>query len=155
MASFQYNDKVWKKLLKRVGLLAHARVRVGVLSGSGGDSPTESGLTMLDIAMIHEFGAPKAGIPERSFIRLTFEMDQSKLAKFTARLARLIILGEVSVERALSLLGEFGVSRVKKTIIDGVSPALAASTIAAKGSSKPLVNTGQLLNSIGHDRTKV
>lgn len=124
-------------------------VKVGVLASKGG-AARRGKISMAELAAIHEFGSPAAGVPERSFIRRTFAAKEQQLATFSARLAAAIIGGQMSVNRALDLLGAWGASEVKKTITEGegVPPPNAPTTIAKKGSDRPLVDTGRLLGAI-------
>lgn len=153
------DKRVWVKLLKRI-TRSRARVRVGVLqSGDGGTVHGE--ITMVELAAIHEFGAPKANIPERSFIRRTFIDNRGELKQMQAQLARAIITGGkgvnqhttgMTVRGAMEILGTWGAAKVKNTISQtDIPPPLKEATIAAKGSSKPLVDTGQLLQSITYE----
>lgn len=143
------SDAVWKAIFGRVRGLKHARVKVGVVGSAAREE--EDGTTLAEIAAIHEFGAPAAGIPERSFLRSTFRNPQKleQLRKLQARLARDLIAGKIDVARAMGLLGAWGAGAVKATITrDGEFAPLKPSTIAKKGSSRPLIDSGQLLNSI-------
>ena len=72
------------------------------------------------------------------------------LAKMCAKLSKAIIEGKMDEAKALGLLGLWAVSEVRKTIRAGIAPELAPSTIAAKGSSLALVDTGGLIASITH-----
>ncbi len=53
-----------------------------------------------------------------------------------------------SVEKALGQLGAFFKGKVQKKMVDLSTPANAPSTIKAKGSSNPLIDTGFLRQSI-------
>lgn len=112
-------------------------VKVGVLGGG----------QLVDIALIHELGAPKAGIPERSFLRSTFEAKAKQLGKLAEQMAKKALEGQ-GVEQSLNLIGTYLAAEIKKTIVNRIAPANADSTIARKGSDVPLVDTGQLINSI-------
>ena len=46
-----------------------------------------TGLRVLDIATIHEFGAPAAGIPQRSFVRATVDEHRADIARIQRALA--------------------------------------------------------------------
>lgn len=48
----------------------------------------------------------------------------------------------------LALSGEFLASKMVEEIQSGIPPALAQSTIDAKGSSTPLIDTGQMMGDI-------
>ena len=147
---FEIDDRVWKKLQKKIAKAAVSHVRVGVLGESGDDVYDGSGATVLEIAAFHELGT--ATVPERSFIRRTFRMEQDKLARAINKLAQQIVTDKLTVEGGLNVLGTWGVSRIKNAIVSGpgIPPPLADSTIEAKGSTRPLVDTGRLLNSITH-----
>lgn len=136
-----------RKLAQQVGQLGQQRVKVGVLASSGGRQRRGS-ITMAELATIHEFGSPAANVPERSFIRRTFTAKESEVTAMITRLLGAVVNKGMSASRALELLGAFAAAEVKKTITEGVSPPNAPSTVAKKGSSRPLIDTGRLLGSI-------
>lgn len=143
-------DKPWKALRKHVIEMAakKARVKVGVLGGEHGD-----GISMIEIAAIHEFGSPAANIPERSFIRSTFKRREADLEKVTARAASALFAGKIGLGQALGILGAWGVAAIQGTIrqhlTEGPEPQeLKPATIARKQSSTPLLDTGQLIGAI-------
>ena len=147
------DDRAWRKMTARVGELS-AAVKVGVLASTGGDARhPDSDITMVELAAIHEFGSPAAKIPERSFIRSTFRDKATLLGAVMGKLARGVVAGTMQPERALAILGEVGAAEVKKTITEGagVPPPLKPETVARKGSDRPLVDTGRLLDSITYE----
>lgn len=125
----------------QVGILADAPKKVGK-----GEEPTD--LTLVEIAALHEFGAPGAGIPQRSFVRGTVDAQKGAIQKLQKTLATQVFKGKIDRTKALDLLGMRIAAMIKKQISVGISPPLAASTVAEKGSSKPLINTGQLRSAI-------
>lgn len=151
------DTKKWDTIKAAVKRVGKAHVKVGVLAANGG-AATDDGITMVELAAIHEFGAPGAGIPERSFIRSTFKVHKTKeLANMQAKLAQAIILKDMPVKQALGLLGTWATAQVKRTISGRlVRPQLEESeagrrTIARKGSSTTLVDTGRLINAISFE----
>ena len=102
------------------------------------------------LAMIHEFGL---GVPERSFIRAAFDANREKYLANLQTLVSAIYDGKLTVGRALTLLGMQCASDIRKLIIDGagVPPPNAPATIKRKGSSRPLVDSAQMKNSITHE----
>lgn len=157
MARDGINDKVWRKLQGVLLALDKSFVKVGVLSGEGADTKTEDGkANMVGIAAIHEFGAPKANIPERSFIRRTLNEKEKELGNKSRALAEMIIRGDITHTRGLEILGTWAATEIKKTITKGkhIPPPLKPATIAAKGSDRPLVDTGRLVQSISHKVVK-
>lgn len=155
----------WKRILRDVKGLDKFSAHVGILASKGGAEvpPTKSvdgtsgevvgELSLLQIAAIHEFGSRRAGVPERSFIRRTFIAKRDELVKMCARLCREVITRGMNVEKAYALLGQWGAAEVKKTITEGegVPPPNAPRTVLAKGSSRPLVDTGRLVGAISYE----
>lgn len=151
--SYKIDDTIWRRIMRfaasRTPEAQESHVKVGVIASQGGSAQhSDSGLSVLEIAAVHEFGAPSVGIPERSFIRRTFANKSAEMAKICGQLAAQFLAG-LPLEKALGKLGLWGQNAVKQTITkDGVPPPLKPATIKRKGSSRPLVDTGQLLNSI-------
>jgi hypothetical protein len=138
-------DRGWQKILNLATKLDRAYVKVGVLKGD----QVSSGFTLVELAATHEFGSPAAGIPERSFIRRTFQEKQSETAAVISKLARQVITDGMPVERALNRLGAWGAAQVKNMITRGsIRPPLMPSTIARKGSNRPLIDTGRLVGAL-------
>jgi phage gpG-like protein len=152
------DDRAWRKILKTIGKMVSSdpHVRVGVLADKGGSAGHgDGGMTVLQVATIHEFGAPAAGIPERSFIRSTATNKEPEAAKMAERLAKAVVEGRMKPEKALDIYGTWFAAEVKKTITEqDIPPPLQPETIERKGSSKPLVDSGQLVQSITHEVVK-
>lgn len=150
------DDRVWRKLKKKLAKAVNSHVKVGVLAAKGGGEDHD-GITITDLAAIHEFGSDAAGIPERSFIRRTFITKEKDVARMSAKLAKGLLADKFSLRKALDLLGLFGATEVKKTITAGshIPPKLADVTIEKRRrksdnitSDRPLVDTGRLVQSI-------
>jgi len=143
-------DRGAKALLRRASELAARRhVRVGILA----DEPKKehagenAGVTLLEVAAAHEFGVP-GHIPQRSFIRATVDEKREEITALQVKLARLALAGKLTVDAALDQLGAKVAGMCQNRIAEGLEPALAQETIDRKGSSTPLVDTGQLRSSI-------
>jgi hypothetical protein len=70
------DDSGWRKLKAELLALERTEVQSGVL-GSEASQEHTAGITMVELATIHEFGAN--GIPERSFIRNGFDKYQEQI----------------------------------------------------------------------------
>jgi phage gpG-like protein len=149
--------KVWEEILSNAkGGLAGKRVKVGVLSTKGGDAKHgDNLLSIIELAAIHEFGSPAASIPERSFIRATLAKHRGELVAISQKLAQGLLKGKFDADAVLKILGEWAVAKVRAEITtgDGIPPPLKPRTIARKGSSRPLVDTGRLLGAIAYEIT--
>lgn len=105
-------------------------------------------LSIAQIATFAEFGTENA--PARSFLRAGFKHYKNEAQELTKRLYKDVTHGKRSVHEALGILGEWWKARIKEFIRAGIEPANAPSTIKAKGSSLPLVDTAQMINAIDY-----
>lgn len=135
-----------KRILRDLDRASGWRVAVGVHGQDAGDSGgfTAGEIDNVALAAIHEFGAPGASIPERSFLRAAFDRHVKKYERLLLRGARKIVAGTGTAKQAVALAGEAAVADVMNLINAGIAPANADATIVAKGSSTPLIDTGQL-----------
>lgn len=148
--SVTVTDRGWGNLQKLFASLGSQRptVKVGIF---GGQEPT--GIGTVQLATIHEFGAPAANIPERSFLRSTMDRGKPEYLETMKKLLGLVIDGRATVHDVLELLGQRISADVKKYIATGpgVPPPLRPATIRRKGSDRPLVDTGRMLASITYE----
>lgn len=139
------NGKGIKDLLKKVK--KPGTVAVGIIDpGLHGDGPFNTA----EIGYVHEFGSSDGRVPERSFIRSTLKVDRKEIISLSKRLLKKIINNEMTLEKGLGLLGLDVSDKISQRIVEIRTPPNKPNTIARKGSSNPLVDTGQLKNSITH-----
>lgn len=81
-------------------------------------------------------------------MRQTNQRHSRELQSITAELLRRIYAGRILPSKALTQLGVFWEGKIKQTFRDGVFAPLRPATIARKGSSKPLIDSGQLRQSV-------
>jgi hypothetical protein len=101
-------------------------------------------LDLIDVVVWMEFGTRT--VPERSFIRATADEIRAEMRGYIQGLLARLSDGSISVEQALDLVALKVIKHTKERIRRGIDPKLALRTIAAKGSSTPLIDTSQLLN---------
>jgi hypothetical protein len=148
-SSFKDRDNGYRALVRRVYGMKAPVITVGILAEAGKESHGDDSLTVLEVAVFNEFGTDR--IPERSFIRAWFDENESRLGIAVKRMTASVIAGKRTKEQALELLAQACVGQIQKRIANGISPPNAESTIAQKGSSKPLIGvTGQLRTSISY-----
>lgn len=138
-------------MLARAREIAGGRgVRVGILADEPKRSrePQDSGLSLVEVALIHEFGAPAAGIPQRSFLRAAIDEHAPDIRRLILAVAARALDGAITPAQALDQIGSKVAGWVQTRIDQGIAPSLKPETIARKGSSKPLVNVGQLKSAI-------
>lgn len=129
------------ELIKR--LRNPGTVEVGIIDAGTHQDSEE---TVASIGFQHEFGA--AGIPERSFLRGTLHGSRKDILTLNKKLLKNIVNMSMKVPHALGILGNFVADKVSQKIVSIRQPPNSPATILAKGSSNPLVDTGQLKNSI-------
>lgn len=137
------------------------RVRVGVIGAGAskpheeGDEPRERGtkaLTVGEIAIKHELGL---GVPERSFLRAYVDQNKVRIENELRMVLKRVVAGQVTPEAAAPLLGARYVGEIQQFIADNkVKPTDSAYTIALKGSSVTLVDTGQLRSAVTYEVEK-
>lgn len=124
-------------------------VDVGIIDA--GKHPSGD-ITVAGIGFVHEFGS--ATVPERSFIRSTIIERKKDIISLQKKLLKKISDGSMDVKTGLGLVGEFMSGAIKEKIVAISSPPNSPATIAKKGSSNPLIDTGQLKNSITYEVNK-
>ena len=87
-------------------------------------------------------------IPERSFIRAGYDQEKENIIRQSEKLLEKVLKLELPVDVFFNTLGELIVGMIQKYLTDLSSPPLHPATIASKGSSNPLIDTGRLRESI-------
>lgn len=148
-------------LKKRMEALQGKSVVVGVLSGNAIQREKGSDITLLEKAVIHEFGAPTQGIPERSFLRSTFSDEKDSAVKIIGIDANKYLLNGGDSNLPFVNAGRYLQGKIVDKITKGeIKPVLSDETKLARGRKKklgkrlpdesaiPLFDTGQLVNGI-------
>ena len=97
------------------------------------------------VAAIHEYGLGK--MPQRSFLRSAYDENKQTIDKMVDNIATGAIKG-MSVGTALNQLGNEVQGMVKKKIVNGPFVPNSPATIKRKKSSRPLIDTRRLSQSI-------
>lgn len=139
-------EEALKKLTKRLSE-SDQMVLVGVPKGAG---VYEDGLTIATIAAVNEFGSADGNIPARPFLRPAVEGGTHEYLSLVEKEMPDIAEGKHPMSRLLNRLGILAVGHVQKKIVEGPFTPNAPSTIRAKGSSSPLIDTGALRQSINY-----
>lgn len=137
------NTREGDKFLRELEQLAKNEVRVGFQAGKA----QEEGTDMVDIAMWNEMGT--SGMPARPFMRQAVDNGRSDIAAFMAEQKDTILNGG-SAENAFKQIGLFVKDIIQVTITEGSFVPNAPSTIKKKGSSKPLIDTGRMRQSVDY-----
>ena len=139
------------KKMKAMKEVKAKSVDVGVIASEATGRVYGNGVTVLQIAAIHEFGL---GSPERSFIRMPFSLKSREINKFIKlRLSKVLDTKE-SADKALGLIGVFAANISREAFETngyGQWADIDQATKNAKGSDQILTDKGILKNSITHE----
>lgn len=145
------DDNRSKEILKALQDLDGQYVQIGVLGDDG-----KGDVNIVSIATIHEYGAPKAGIPERSFIRASFDKNEDEYVKQIKDYVNRVLQGEVSGNTLYTKMGQTVAQDTQKHIRAKIPPSLQASTLRARRrrgneGTTPLIDTGRLIGAISYE----
>lgn len=141
-------SKLETVLAARVRELADKVAKVGWFESA---RYTEEGqnISVAEVAVIHEHGAPGAGIPARPFFAPTIAENSAMWTDKLASGARAVMAGKISAESMLEQVGALAAGQVRKTISEIREPALAESTLDQRRrdgySDQPLNRTGYMI----------
>ena len=162
-----------KRIAKELDKFNDFEVKVGIIAKPGAPKEVRNkeGMvvktkyekaTITKVALTHEFGSPTRGIPERSFLRSTLAASKKKVDNLiNKKLDKQMAKGKLDVKAIMKSVGVFLSREVKRSFrIGGMKsakfkkwPGLKDPTRRGKnkkGGAKPLIDTGQLRNSIGY-----
>lgn len=138
-------DKGYRELVERVYGMGAPKITVGVHASEAAEQEP-GGTTIGDVATWNEFGT--GDIPARSFIRAWFDQHEAEVRQWIKVQLLAVVKGQITKEQALQRVAERALGGIKQRMADGIDPPNAPSTIAKKGSSKPLIDTGRLRSAI-------
>lgn len=150
-AKVKDRDLGFRELWRRTQEIKDGRVQVGIFAdGKGAETYPNGGPTKAEVAVWNEYGTDDGRVPARPAWRMTFDAKREELASFGKKLIESVLDGKMEAHKALGLMGAKMATEIKLTITGGpgVPPPNAARTVSAKGSDRPLVDTGSLVNAI-------
>ena len=110
----------------------------------------EDGTSVAAVAAFNEYGT--STIPPRPFMKQSFEKNRSELETMCTEALRTVNEGG-SADAGLEKIGLFMKESIRKEIDTGSFTPNAESTVKAKGSSKPLIDTGLMRDSVDYEVT--
>lgn len=155
------------KVTRKAGKIDALRVAakgLGAFEGQVGWFPSaryESGAPVAGVAAVQEFGSASRGIPPRAPMRQTAESHQQQWVDTVGQIARRVAVGQLPPDAAMQAVCLQAEGDARATITKLTDPPLSPRTIQARksrlankgrgakaGISKPLVDTGILLNTL-------
>lgn len=141
-------DRILEDLKKLGGYSILTGIQESAKTGAivKGDRKLKAGQSIAQYAAENEFGTRK--IPERSFMRSSFDENVNKIANAANNQIALVIVGKKSINQALHVL-EIALQQMVQNKIRAIqTPPNSPVTIAIKGSSKPLIDFGNMIASV-------
>jgi hypothetical protein len=135
----------------KVGFPSEGRVASG-----NGDSDRTSVIDLATNAAILEFGMKtKGGLKRWPFMSNAMRKNKRRIEQLLRILAEKVYKRNVTAKRALGIIGEDMVGKIKQEMRDISTPQEEDATIKRKkGVSNPTIDTGQMINSVTHVEVK-
>lgn len=135
-------DGVMKALEEIARKMGGGEVAVGFMEGA----TYPDGTPVAAVAFWNEYGGP--GRPPRPFFR---QMIAKESPTWAPKMAKLAKAANYDGPKVLAMMGEDIKGALQQSINDFTTPALAESTVEAKGFAKPLIDTSHMLNSVAYE----
>lgn len=148
-------DRGYKSFVESVGKLKGKYLHVGFLEGDMAYKRVVKGKTkrivktntsIASIAALNEFGTDR--IPSRPFMARTWNKNQKEAGKRIKAELKAVLLGRKDIKLSLNQLGLWYQSKMVSEIQNGRFKANSPITVKRKGSTKPLIDTGRMWQSV-------
>jgi len=146
VTNVETKDLGWKGIALDFKELNGMGVKVGLMGGEEAD-----GTSIVDIGVYNEFGTNS--IPARPFMGTTADRYRDTIYKYTETLVGQMIDGKYTVRQVLNYMGLWYQAKIQMVIREAKTWAVpnAPSTVAIKGSSSPLIDTGRMVGAIRYE----
>ena len=159
------NNKSVEKAVRKILATATRGVKIGIVKNPADGSfsaddihtPEKSDATIGKIGAVHEFGTDDGTIPQRSYLRSTFEDQKENTKKnlFVEIKKQGKKTGVVDSNKVLVPVAKFLVRKIKDKFKSNDWPPLKDPTRGGKTTDgKPLLDTFTLWNSISYEVVK-
>jgi len=135
------NPEALKELAKRLQEQCRKEIAVGFPAGATQSYP--DGTRVIDVAACHVFGV---GVPQRDFMAAAKSGIATAVKPVLAALANAETAEEAKALQ--NAAGQVAQEEIREAIIALQDPPNSAETIARKGSSNPLIDTGHMKDSV-------
>lgn len=132
-----------KKVKKELEQLKKLQVRIGFQRGK---KKYADETDMCDVALFNELGTSNA--PSRPFLRQSVDGNSDKINALCKSIMKNVSNGSCTAEEAYKKAGVYIKGLVQEQIKNGEFAANKPSTIKKKGSDNPLIDTGQMRQSV-------
>lgn len=146
MADVEDRDLGFRRIVTNLKAFDGVELVIGVLRNSGRET---NGTDLVDVAFYNEFGTRH--IPSRPFVRIASDEHGDEWQTLAEKGLTAITEGRMSRKQVLDLVGIRAKADVQKVFGDKTKlRPNAPATVARKGSSAPLIDSGRLRASINY-----
>ena len=138
-------DKGWRRIQRELQRLNNRATTAGVHEE---DAASSDDVDNVEKAYLNEFGVGNR--PTRSFLRATHDEKKNAWHRASVEAVRDVIRGLSSSERVLDRVGSLAAGDIKEAVVDFSNPPNALMTVRLKGKDDPLVDSGEMRDSIKH-----
>lgn len=142
-----------KGFLERFIDIGKPKVYIGVPASKNGIHK-DSKINMATLLAIHVLGAPSRGIPQRDPLRPPLIANAQRYTDLMAQGIKNALANGTDPNVVYEKIGIVASNDVKDYFVSGSFKPLDQKTIDRKGSSKPLLDTGELRSSISYEIRK-
>ena len=143
MITLTVNTKPWEKLKKELQSLDRIKLQLGWHNTNYGSE--NDNLPHALVAALQEEGTEK--IPPRPFMRVGLKQELKTDTKAFALMIQSVTSGKSALSAAKTASPAF-VAMLQKVMSDWSTPPNSPRTVAEKGFNNPLIDTGELRDSI-------
>lgn len=162
-------DRGWKRIKSQLKKADDSYVGIGLFADKVKETAQSSqrplkNLNIAQVGAINEWGLPSKNIPSRPFLKIAYEKYKDKIVQYKANLLKKVYDGKITFEQGLDRLGLLHQGQIQRTIGESsLFEQNAPSTKKIKesktrrgssGSSKPLIDTGRMRQSITYEVKK-
>lgn len=133
-----------KRFLEAIKEIADLEVRIGFQAGEA----EHDGVDLCEIAAYNELGT--VHIPSRPFIRDSVDNHMDEISANIAEWCRKIVRGEMQAHEMMMNIGMMQKGLIQQSIAEGGFEPNSPETIRRKGSDMPLVDSGQMRQSVNY-----
>lgn len=133
------------------------KARVGILGQNVARTDEKTGMTNAEIGAIQMFGSLTRNIPPRDFLMMPIQSHEKEIVAGMNKASVKAAFDRGDYKKVLQMLGLIAEGFVQQAFESagfGQWEPNKPSTIARKGSSRPLIDTGQLRRAISSDVVK-
>jgi hypothetical protein len=151
-SSVSDKDLGFGEIQEQLKLIDRSVVKVGFQQNTVTHNQTKrnrtkvAGLSMPQIAADNEYGTRK--IPARPFMSTSYDENSREINQIISIEYNKILAGKRTVEKSLGLIGQYMKGKIQQKIRQIRFPPNSPVTISIKKSSKPLIDFGQMIQSV-------